>query len=287
MMLISQKILHTDFDHSYQSIKCNVNFDDNANTNSVSKTNITLDDIAIDALDFVVDEIYTLLEAILEFGNGTVITYDRLHEYLKWDKNKIAVLLKMLEDGKVITRKIVYKGQTTGGGLRITINANVVEHAYNINKKYNFREQVINLHDRIERAQQAFSDKSKKVFKHYLRLAYTNKTDVIYTTGQKTSKALSLSESTIDRSNAELRCRGVITVIPHPNRDSEIKINFDWEESQQQILLSSQDVANLCGLPVKSFAAQVKNNRFPLPDFIVSDKPIWRKETVYNFLNKK
>lgn len=293
MMLISHKVLHTDFDHSYQNIKCNVNFDSNVNTISASKKqtkilNSKQKKIALDAFVSVYEEIRILLQAIVKIGNGTVITYDRLHECLKWDKNKIAVLLKILEDSKIITRKMVYKGQTTGGGMCITINTEDSTHD-SIEEDDPFEDTILNLYERIEKAQQVFSDLSKRVIRYYLNIAYMEDADTIYITAQKAAKELSMSETSINRCNMDLRSRQVINLISHSRskRGTEIKINFNWKEPQKQILLTNLDVAKLCNMSTVALGIQIRKGDFPPPDYVLSGQSIWRKETVDNFLNKK
>lgn len=50
--------------------------------------------------------------------------------------------------------------------------------------------------------------------------------------------------------------------------------------SNMHVLLSRRDVAELMGLGIETIKTHRARGNMPDPDYVIDDKPLWRKETI-------
>ena len=50
--------------------------------------------------------------------------------------------------------------------------------------------------------------------------------------------------------------------------------------ANMQVLLSRRDVAELMGLGIETIKTHRARGNMPEPDVIIDDKPLWRRETI-------
>ena len=57
--------------------------------------------------------------------------------------------------------------------------------------------------------------------------------------------------------------------------------------SNVNVLLSRRDVAELMGLGIETIKTHRARGNMPDPDYVIDDKPLWRRETINQWIAER